>query len=806
MLTKEEAKRFLKAQREYIAGCFGNLNDMQREAVISTEGPLLILAGAGSGKTTALVHRIAKIIRFGKGGDCEDLPADVGPRELDILERYLSGSCDELQPEAERLCAVMPAEPWQVIAITFTNKAANEMKERLESILGDDARGVWASTFHSACCRILRKDADLIGFGRDFTIYDSSDSEKLMKDVMKDLNLDEKAFQPRAVLSVISRAKDEGKDPDAFEEYSAKTGDFRMARIAKCYSAYQSRLRSNNALDFDDILFFAVKLLRESEEVRTYYQRKFRYVLIDEYQDTNRTQYLFASMLAGGYNNICVVGDDDQSIYRFRGATVENILSFEDRYKGCRVIKLEQNYRSTGNILAAANSLIKNNRSRKDKELWTSGAEGEKLSLIVADNQDEEAQRIASKIIELRGSTGKWSDFAVLYRMNAQSNSIEYAFKRNGIPYRVVGGMRFFDRAEIKDVLSYLCVIHNPSDTLRLLRVINVPQRGIGARSVEKAQSVAAAFGLSLFDVLRNAGKYRELNSAAAKMMAFASMIDECTRLSCLVPVSELYDIVLEKSGYVAALSEKNIEENVSRLENVRELKSNIIAYESQSEEPSLAGFLEEVALYTDLDNYDEGDDRAVMMTIHNAKGLEFGTVFVAGAEEGIFPNYRSLSEEGEDIQEERRLCYVAITRAKERLFFTCARRRLLFGRTTANRPSRFLNEIPPERLSGRPEVSSVRANYNFDSDMPAANRPEFGTANRKVRHNTYISQQTIKTGPGKAHFKKGDSVEHTAFGRGLVLSVTAMGNDFLLEVAFDNVGTKRLMHNTASAFMKKLA
>ncbi len=806
MLTKEEANRFLKARRECIAACYSNLNQEQQEAVLATQGPLLLLAGAGSGKTTVLVHRVANIIRFGKGADSEDIPDWIGQAELDFLEEYAKGLHREQRALAERLCAVEPAAPWQVLAITFTNKAADELKSRLEAILGEDSQGVWASTFHSACCRILRRDADRIGFGRDFTIYDSSDSERLMKNVLKELNLDEKTFQAKAVLSIISRAKDEGKTPDDFQSYANGTGDFRLTRIARCYTAYQSQLFKNNALDFDDILFFAVKLLREFEQVRTYYQMKFRYVLIDEYQDTNTLQYHFAAIMAGGYNNFCVVGDDDQSIYRFRGATVENILDFENQYPGCRVIKLEQNYRSTGNILKAANAVISNNRERKGKNLWTRGQMGEKLTLISSENEDDEAQRIASKIIELRGKAGSFSDFAVLYRMNAQSNRIEYALKRNGIPYRIVGGMRFFDRAEIKDMLSYLCVIHNPNDTLRMTRIINNPARGIGDRSLEKAQNLAAALELKLLDVLRDSWKYRELRSAAPKMMQFAAMIDECISLSDKISVSELYDHVLEKSGYLEALQQKDTQENISKIENVRELKSNILTYQMQAEEPGLTGFLEETALYTDLDNYETGDDRAVLMTIHSAKGLEFGTVFVAGVEEGIFPSYRFTSEEDE-LQEERRLCYVAITRAKERLFITCAKRRMLFGRTTANRPSRFIGEIPKEYIDGTVEEPVARAEYSFEDGIEETrSSPRKTREPRAKQHNTVYVPRISATPPsGRAQFGKGDSVEHKAFGRGLVISLTPMGNDYLIEVAFDNIGTKRLMHNTATQFMRKI-
>jgi len=808
MLTKDEAKRFLKARSSFIASCYTKLNDMQTQAVLATEGPLLLLAGAGSGKTTVLVNRIANIIRFGAGADSDVIPEYISSDDVAFLEDQVSGKADD-PDRAEQLARLNPAAPWQVIAITFTNKAANEMKARLETMLGGDASGIWASTFHSACCRILRKDADRIGYGSDFAIYDTSDTERLMKDIMKELNLDEKNFPPKSVLSAISKAKDEGKTPEDYVSFAEGSGDYRLTRIARCYVMYQTRLVKSNAMDFDDILMNTVHLFDSCPDVLEFYQRKFKYVLIDEYQDTNNLQYRFASMLAGGYKNFCVVGDDDQSIYRFRGATVENILSFENQYPGCRVIKLEQNYRSSANILKAANAVISNNKNRKGKNLWCAGPEGDKINVIIAEDENEEAQRIASKMIALKSEGFKWSDFAVLYRMNAQSNRIEYAFKRNGIPYKVVGGMRFFDRAEVKDMLSYLSVIHNPGDMLRLLRIVNTPSRGIGDKSLEKARSLSAALALPLIDIMRDAWKYPELRSAAPKMMQFAELIDELSELSKRVTPSELYDEVIEKSGYVQALMKKETAENESRIQNVKELKTSIVSYENQALEPTLEGFLEEIALYTDLDNYDGEEDSAVMMTIHSAKGLEFGAVFIAGAEEGIFPSFRSTSDEDE-LQEERRLCYVAITRAKQKLFVTCARHRMLFGHTTANRPSRFLNEIPEECVVGLRENAKPKVEYSFSSDSGSSySRPSQSSFAAKrpapARNRFTAPAAPKKTSNAAASFAKGDSIEHKAFGRGLVLSATPVGNDCLLEVAFDSVGTKRFMRNTAAQFMKKV-
>ncbi len=822
MLNSEEASRFIRARRRCIAAEYSGLNSQQLSGVLATQGPVLLLAGAGSGKTTVLVNRVSNIIRFGKGSDSDEIPENIGPEDLGILEKYANGDAPGLKETALSLCRLEPAAGWQVIAITFTNKAANEMKGRLESIIPQDFRDIWASTFHSACCRILRRDAERIGFGRDFAIYDSNDSERLIKNIIKELNLDEKTFSPRSVLADISRAKDMGMTPENYEKEASSSGNPRTVRISRCYSYYQAQLTKSNAMDFDDILFYTVRLLEECEDVRKYYQRKFKYVLIDEYQDTNRTQYLFASLLAGESGNICVVGDDDQSIYRFRGATVENILNFEGQYKGCRVIKLEQNYRSTSNILNAANAVIRHNKGRKDKNLWTDGAQGEKLKVLTAINEDEEAQCVADTIMRGRGRDGKWSDFAVLYRMNAQSNRLEYAFKRNGIPYKIVGGMRFFDRAEIKDMLSYLCVVHNPNDTLRLLRIVNNPPRGIGEKSLEKARNLASALDLQLIDVLRDAWKYQELRTAAPKMMQFASMIDECASLAGQLKVSQLYDYLLKACGYLTTLQSKDTPENRSKEENVRELMTSILVFESQSEDPSLAGFLEETALYTDLDNYDQGDDRAVLMTIHSAKGLEFDTVFIAGAEEGIFPGSKAAVDDME-LEEERRLCYVAITRAKRKLFFTCAKRRTLFGNTTANKPSRFLREIPSECITGLPDESDYRSEFAFPDETPfypafrqvsgrtgkyasgygtGKQRPLYGTSRTKKKA-PFAASGT--SGDQPVDFVKGDCVEHKAFGRGVVLSSTPAGNDCLLEVAFDSIGTKRLMRNTAARYMKKL-
>lgn len=789
MMTDFE-KKYLEARRNVVRADFENLNPMQIEAVLATEGPLLILAGAGSGKTTVLINRIANLLKYGKASDSDELPADADEETLAILRR---GGI-----EAQRLAALDPVEPWRILAITFTNKAAGELKERLERMLGPDANDVWACTFHSACVRILRRDAEKLGFPSNFTIYDTSDSQSLVKRIIKDMDLDEKTFAPKAVLSEISRAKDAQISAAEYLRQANMHGDLRRIKIGEIYSEYMRRMFAAGAMDFDDLIFFTVKLLQEHDDVCGYWQRRFRYVLIDEYQDTNHLQYLLASTLAGGWGNICVVGDDDQSIYKFRGATIENILSFEGEYKNCRTIRLEQNYRSTGHILDAANAVIRNNQGRKGKELWTNKDRGEQIKLYVADNENDEAQYVASQIMGEYGRGANWRDHAVLYRMNAQSNQLEYAFKRNGIPYRIIGGTRFFDRAEVKDVLAYLNVVAAPSDDLRLTRIINNPPRGIGARSVELAQQIAARERSSLFEVIRHADAYPELQRPAIKMRQFASMINELHTLSEKLPPDELLDELLEKTGYLRALEEKNTLEDSARAENVREIKTSILTYRKESGDSSLEGFLADVALYTDLDNYDKDADCVVMMTMHSAKGLEFPTVFLVGVEESIFPGMRAIGEPGE-MEEERRLCYVAITRAMYRLHLVCARQRMLFGRTTANRVSRFVDEIPEEHI----EKKNIPRGYGFHD-----RRAELGFA-YKAPHKPqrgFSAPAPVKAPSAQAEeaYSVGDRINHKAFGPGSILKMTPMGGDFLIEINFDNTGLKKLMLRAAAQHMSR--
>ena len=818
-------RRFIQARHDAIATEYSNLNPCQRQGVLATEGPLLLLAGAGSGKTTVLIHRVANLLRFGRGSDTDEIPIPISEDEVQFLEQYAAAPDAAQRPLMEYLCAVEPARPWEVLAITFTNKAANELKERLGRMLGEEvAADVWASTFHSACVRILRRDIDRLGFDRSFTIYDSDDSKRVIKDIIKELELEEKSFPPREVQTIISRAKNDMQTPEDFAEQGKAINDWRKIRMGKVYSLYNKKLRDANALDFDDLLWHTVRLLETAGDVREYYQRKFRYILIDEYQDTNALQYRLAALLTNQAKNICVVGDDDQSIYRFRGADITNILSFERQFKGARVIRLEQNYRSTQNILDAANAVIRHNQGRKGKTLWTENGRGELVTVKTTYNESDEANFVLGQIMMYYRRGGNWGDCAVLYRTNAQSNAMEYACKRNGVPYKIYGGLKFFDRAEVKDMLAYLCVINNPTDDLRLRRIINVPARKIGAATVDKAQLIAARYGLTLYDVLCRAEEFPELKSSAAKLKLFTDMIEEMRRRLPDCPLPEFYDYVCERSGYAPALREKDDVESRGRLENVQELKSSILTYLENAEgtEPSLSGFLDEIALYTDLDSRADGDNCVTMMTMHAAKGLEFPQVFVVGMEEGLFPGNRAMGD-GAEMEEERRLCYVAMTRAREKLTLTNARQRTLYGRTTPCMPSRFLNEIPEENMEwlSKPQprsesreerdsdygdrgYGSSYGGYGQRSAAPVVTRREPAEPKAgALRSAAGASKAAPKAAAPRMQIQAGETVEHDAFGRGLVLSVRAMGGDALVEVAFDSVGTKKLMLKMAAQHLK---
>ena len=786
-MMKPFKQEYLDARRALILSDFAALNPMQQEAVLATEGPLLILAGAGSGKTTVLINRIAKLLKYGRAGDCDEIPDDADEKQLALLRQ--GGE------EAKRLAAWDRVEPWRILAITFTNKAAGELKDRLSRMLGDEAEDIWACTFHSACVRILRRDAERLGYSGSFTIYDTSDSLSLLKHIAKDMELDEKMYAPRSILAEMGRAKDEGLSPTAYLQAASMASDLRRRKYGEVYQEYARRCFAANAMDFDDLIYNTVKLLEENPDVLEHWQRRFRYVLIDEYQDTNRLQYRLSSLLAGGWGNICVVGDDDQSIYKFRGATIENILSFESQYKGCRVIRLEQNYRSFSHILDAANAVIANNRQRKGKELWTDKDGGELLTHYFADDERDEAQYVASQILSAYGRGAGFRDHAVLYRMNAQSNQFEYAFKRSGIPYRIIGGTRFFDRAEIKDILAYLRLISAPSDDLRLTRVINVPPRGIGARTVEQVGELAAERNEPMFEILRHAEEFPELSRAGAKLRLFANLILELKDFAAAHRPDEVLDELLEKTGYVRALEEKNTTEDTARAENVRELKTGILTYMKESGDETLEGYLANVALYTDMDTYDSEADAVVLMTIHSAKGLEFPTVFIVGMEETIFPGTRAIGEP-EEMEEERRLCYVAITRAKEKLYLTSARQRMLFGRTTANRVSRFVAEIPEEHIE-----KSIPRSYSYGN-----RERESAEAKReapKPRVPAYPAPAAPKPAV-QASFSVGDKVRHKAFGAGEIVKMTPMGGDFLIEIRFE-AGVKKLMLRAAAAHMEKV-
>ena len=801
-------QRFLAARRKYIAGEFDALNDMQQEAVLTTEGPLLLLAGAGSGKTTVLINRIANIMRFGRGSDCAEVPANITEEDVEFLENFPLNPTEFEQWRGDSLCAVGAAAPWQILAITFTNKAANEMKERLATLLGPEANDIWASTFHSACCRILRREIERMGYTRSFTIYDSSDSERVMKEILKDMGLDDKTFPAKYVLGAISKEKDNMVSPEMMTERAERSNDIRATHIARAYVKYQQQLKDNNALDFDDIIYVTVKLLQEHEDIRKKYQKQFHYVLVDEYQDTNHMQYLLTSLLAGGYENICVVGDDDQSIYRFRGATIENILDFEKQYRGSRTIRLEQNYRSTQSILNAANAVISHNLGRKGKKLWTANGQGEAITVYEASDEGTEANYVAGQII--KESKGKnFKDFAILYRTNAQSNALEFAFKRNGIPYRVIGGTRFFDRAEVKDMLSYLCVINNRSDDLRLKRIINNPARGLGPKTIDTALRLSQAEGKPLYGVVSDPYSYAPLEKSAMKLMQFVSLIEGMAQLlEGGMSLPDFYDELLIRSGYVDMLKAKDTEENKTRLENVRELKSSINSYVENSEEPTLAGFLEEIALYTDIQEYNDSDDAVVMMTMHSAKGLEFPHVFLVGFEDGLFPGMRAIGDQ-EEMEEERRLCYVAITRAKKRLTITHARQRMLYGRTSAALASRFLREIPEDCMVRKGLQKPRQESYNSWGSSYSSGSEWAGYQNPPMqprKKDTYRKTEAAsKPAAPMLELNKGDMVMHAAFGRGLVISALKMGGDALLEIAFDDIGTRRLMAKAASPHMKKL-
>lgn len=738
------------------------LNEMQQLAVDTTEGPLLILAGAGSGKTTVLVNRVEHII-----------------------SSHL-------------------ATPWQVLAITFTNKAAGELRERLVSAIGEEANDIWAYTFHSCCSRILRRFGEKIGYTNHFTIYDTDDSRRVMKQCQKQLGIEDKLINHKSILAEISRAKDSLISPEEYKQTAQN--DFRKSKIAECYELYQAQLKKSDAMDFDDIIFNTVKLLEENEDVRNLYQTQFKYVMVDEYQDTNHAQYVLTSLLADKYKNICVVGDDDQSIYRFRGATIENILSFENHYKGSKVIRLEENYRSTQNILDGANAVISHNKNRKGKTLFTRSGSGDKIVYKTVMSESEESQYIIDEIVKNVNNGMKYSDHAILYRMNAQSRNLEVMLTKSGISHRIIGGHRFFDRKEIKDIVSYLAVINNPSDNVRLQRIINVPKRAIGDTMFANVLEIGAGLGMSAFEVCERADEFQKTSRSASKLMNFTKMIrdfQECIENG--MGLNDLLQEVLDVTKYLDYLQEEP-ETYEDRVNNIKELSSMFIKYEEESEDANLSEFLEDVALISDIDSYNEDEDAVVLMTLHSAKGLEFPIVFIPGMEEGIFPGNQSMFSE-EDLEEERRLAYVGITRAKKKLYLISSQQRMLYGQTSRNMPSRFLREIPSSVIDDQSVMA--RRSTGFTTPRTAyanASRNELGhSSHNKIGSYTQSSSSAHKFGQaGNAaqknniDFKVGDTVCHKSFGTGTVLTVTPMGGDMLLEVAFDKAGTKKMMANYA--------
>ena len=731
------------------------LNERQKEAVLATEGPVLVLAGAGSGKTTVLVNRIAYM----------------------ISEKHI--------------------RPWNILAITFTNKAAREMKDRIERLLGDTAKDMWIGTFHSVCVRILRSCIDLLGYSRDFVIYDTADTKTVMKECLRELDIDEKSFPVRNVLSIISNAKNDLMDAATFE--NVYKSDYRMSIIAKIYYRYQTKLRKNNAVDFDDIILNTVKILSENPDVLSKYQDKFRYILVDEYQDTNNSQYLLINLLAQANRNLCVVGDDDQSIYKFRGANIGNILNFEDDYSDVQKITLDQNYRSTQNILDAANSVISNNKGRMGKSLWTSNDDGNKVFVYTGTNEYDEARYIARQIKKHFDEQGSFSDCAILYRTNAQSRVIEEMLMRESVPYKVLSGLRFYDRKEIKDIIAYLRVVYNPNDDVSLARIINEPKRKIGNATLEKARNIAREKETSLYDVISHADDYPEFKTAIKKLLGFSEIIQSLIKLKDTVTIEDLTGRILNDTGYMPALVMEDTTESKTRIENLGEFISVITEFEKNEETGNTLGeFLENISLVSDIDGYDENEDSAVLMTIHSAKGLEFPIVFLSGLEEGLFPGMRSM-ESDDDIEEERRLCYVAITRAKEQLYITKTISRTIHGKTMPTTASRFFKEIPVEYLEDKTTLQPKVAKVMQDLGVRNAAAP------KKEVYMTKGFGSSVKSSGSTDYskFKAGDTVEHRTFGRGEILKATPCGNDCILEIQFESIGFKRLM--AAFAKVKKI-
>ena len=790
-----DKSEILALRRAVLEKDFARMNDRQKQAVFTVNGPLLILAGAGSGKTTVLINRIANILRYGDAYNSTYLRDDLDENDIAACKAYIENGTP-LTTETQEHLSVSACAPWRIMAITFTNKAAGELKDRLCAMLGETANDIWASTFHSTCARILRRDGERIGYSSHFTVYDTDDQRRLMKSILKELDISEKNITPKSILNEISRAKDSLISP---AEYALTVGDdFRLKIISRAYTTYQKRLEDADAMDFDDLINKVVELFKKCPDVLEYYQNRFRYLMVDEYQDTNHAQYTFVRMLAEKSGNLCVVGDDDQSIYKFRGATIENILSFENTFQNATVIRLEQNYRSTQNILDAANAVIEHNTERKGKTLWTQNGTGAMIHLHTAENETDEAERITKIILDGVAAGRKFSDYAVLYRMNSQSLTFERNFAKSGVPHRIIGGTRFYERREIREMIAYLSVINNPSDEMRLRRIINTPKRSIGDRSVEVAAQIGQQTGETLFEVVSHAKDYPALSRAANKMTLFAAQMQGLIELSNdeEVTLGELYDELVERIDYLNFLKTDDPESAEDRAANVQELASNLRRFEEENPEGTLSDFLEEVSLITDIDNYDNNADSVVLMTVHSAKGLEFPVVFLPGMEENIFPGMASVYVPSE-VEEERRLAYVAITRAKEELYIFHAESRMIFGMTNRNRVSRFVEEIPEmliEHTRSRDYSARPVSMPSFGGAKPFGEAPKTKSV---AEAGGFTPKPRVKPAPAGT-YRVGDTVLHKAFGTGLIVSATPMANDTLLEVAFDKVGTKKLFANFA--------
>lgn len=767
----------------FLENKFSKMNDMQKKAIFQVNGPVLILAGAGSGKTTVLVNRIVNIINFANSYNEETLNEDVSSNDYEYLNE-IKDSADYDINRIKKILNINTVNPWNILAITFTNKAASELKERLTTALGDCANNINAGTIHSICLKILRKEISALDFQSNFTIYDTDDSIRVIKDCLSEQKIDDKMFPPKSLLYAISRAKDSMIEPD--EYIKENSDDFKKNVIGNVYKMYQQRLKSANAVDFDDIIYLTVTILKNNPDILNHYQNLFKYIMVDEYQDTNKMQFQLISLLSAKSKNLCVVGDDDQSIYKFRGATIENILSFEKQFKDAVVIRLEQNYRSTQNILDAANNIIKNNKNRKGKNLWTENDTGNKIVSYRCPDESDEAHFVSNKILENVEKGDKFSDHAILYRMNAQSANIEHQLVKCAIPYKIVGGTKFFERKEIKDILSYFHVINNEFDVTRLKRIINEPKRGIGDATVKNIQMICEQENVSMLEVMVKSDEYQATTKKSKSLKEFSSMIKEIRELTLTLSLSELLDELVEQTKYYDYLKLQG-KEGEGRIENIEELKSNLIRFENENENATLEGFLEEISLYTDLDNVNSSDDKVILMTMHSAKGLEYKTVFIVGMEENIFPSYMASNSE-EELEEERRLAYVAVTRAKENLYITNASQRMLFGKTSRNMPSRFLKEVPDDFIEVIDKTVKAYGYIKRPEKPKPVYKPEI--------EGTVGIQKTII--PASVNYKIGDSIEHSSFGNGVVKNMTKMSNDVLVEIEFKDVGTKKIMANFA--------